>query len=587
MSITAKSFCAFILFAAVAALGAGTKFEPLPPEGQTFIHDPSTIVKDGDCFYIFGTGPGIRTKSSIDLIHWMNGPSVFSVPPAWTTQAVPGFLGYAWAPDLLRFNGKYYLYYSVSTFGKQVSAIGLATNPTLDPAATNYCWTDCGPVIQSKTKSPFNTIDPSVFLDADGKLWLAFGSYWQGIFLTELDPRTGLRISTNSPTYPLAWNRSIEAACLTHHGDFYYLFVNWGECCKGTNSTYEVRVGRAEKITGPYLDRDGKKLAEGGGSPFLQSSGRFIGPGHIGIVNDGTTNGPTRFSYHYYDAATHGRSRLALGMIDWPDGWPVAVDAATNDWQLVWHDEFDTNGPPDPANWNYEHGFVRNHELQWYQPKNAFCTNGMLVIEARTEHKPNPQFTPDSKGWQAGREWIDYTSASLTSRRLREFKYGRFEMRARIDTRLGSWPAFWTLGAMPGIPWPACGEVDIMEFFTGTVLANIGYGLDGKMKWASVKKPVAELGGDAWAKKFHIWTMEWDEKKIDLRLDDKLMNHLELATADNADHGNPFHSPVYFILNQAIGGDSGGDPSQTKFPIRFEVDWVRVYQRAIASPAPP
>ncbi len=117
-----------------------------------------------------------------------------------------------------------------------------------------------------------------------------------------------------------------------------------------------------------------------------------------------------------------------------------------------------------------------------------------------------------------------------------------------------------------------------MEFYTGTVLANIDYQLDGKSKWSTVKKPIANLGGEAWARAFHIWTMEWDEKKIDLWLDGRLMNHLDLASADNADQGNPFYRPVYFILNQAIGGDCGGDPAQTRFPIRFEVDWVRVYQ---------
>jgi len=572
-----KSFSALILFAALAAHCAETKFPPLPLEGQTFIHDPSTIIKDGTNYFIFGTGRGILTKSSPDLIHWENGGSVFRAPPAWTMQAVPAFRGFMWAPDVIHVNGKYFLYYAVSSWGKQVSAIGLATSPTLDQSATNFLWSDCGPVITSTNASAFNTIDPGVFLDADGKLWLAFGSYWEGIFLMELNSQTGLRVATNSPLYHLAWNNSIEAACLTRHSDFYYLFVNWGQCCKGTNSTYEVRVGRAEKITGPYLDRDGKNLADGGGSPFLQSSGRFIGPGHIGIVNDGAS-GPTRFSYHYYDADTQGRSRLAIGMIDWSDSWPVAVNDSTNDWKLVWSDEFNANGPPDPANWNYERGFVRNNELQWYQPENAFCTNGLLVIEARREHAPNPNFSTNSTDWRASREWIDYTAASLTSRRLREFTYGKFEMRARIDTRLGSWPAFWTLGATPGPGWPACGEVDIMEFYTGTVLANIDYGLDGKSKWSTVKKPIVELGGEAWSKEFHIWTMEWDEKKIDLRLDGKLMNHFDLAEADNADRSNPFHRPVYFILNQAIGGNCGGDPAQTKFPVRFEVDWVRVYQ---------
>ena len=253
---------------------------------------------------------------------------------------------------------------------------------------------------------------------------------------------------------------------------------------------------------------------------------------------------------------------------------------ADADWKLVWHDEFDTNGPPNPANWNYEHGFVRNHELQWYQPENVFCTNGLLIIEGRQEHKPNPRYDAGSQNWAASRQWIDYTSASLVSRHLQEFKYGRFEMRARIDTRMGSWPAFWTLGATPGIRWPACGEVDIMEFYNHQVLANYGYGLDNKTKWFAYRKPIADLGGDSWSKEFHTWTMDWDEKKLDLFLDGQLMNHLDITNADNADHGNPFHRPVYIILNQAIGGDCGGDPSHTSFPIRFEVDWVRVYQKS-------
>jgi len=251
---------------------------------------------------------------------------------------------------------------------------------------------------------------------------------------------------------------------------------------------------------------------------------------------------------------------------------------SADDWKLVWADEFNTNGPPSPANWTYERGFERNHELQWYQPENAVCTNGLLVIEARRERKPNPNYSTNRPSWRANRQWIEYTSASLTTRHLHEFTYGKFEMRARIDTRSGSWPAFWTLGTTRGIRWPACGEVDIMEFYTGKVLANIGYGLDGQMHWSSIWKPVADLGGDAWSQQFHIWTMEWDAQRMDLLLDGQLMNHLDLASADRADHGNPFHSPVYIILNQAIGGQSGGDPSPTEFPVRFEIDWVRVYQ---------
>ena len=257
----------------------------------------------------------------------------------------------------------------------------------------------------------------------------------------------------------------------------------------------------------------------------------------------------------------------------------VATGCASSHYKLVWHDEFRNNGRPDPKNWTYERGFVRNNELQWYQPENAFCSNGLLVIEARREHQPNPQYVAGGRRWQTGREWIDYTSASLTTRGLREFTYGRFEMRARIDTRPGSWPAFWTLGATPGLGWPACGEVDIMEYYNNVVLANVAYSVNGRSVWSSPRKSIASLGGEDWTKKFHVWTMDWDTNKIDLLLDGKLMNHFDVAQADKSDRGNPFHGPVYLILNQAIGGNQGGDPSKTKFPVRYEIDWVRVYQR--------
>jgi arabinan endo-1,5-alpha-L-arabinosidase len=312
-----------LLLLAAGGVRAEATYAPLPLTGDTFIHDPSTIVPDGGKYYIFGTKLGIETKFSSDLIDWTEGKPVFAAPPEWTTNRVPEFKGHFWAPDVIHINGKYYLYFAVSTMGKQLSAIGLATSPTLDQSATNYAWTDCGPVITSRPGMPFNTIDPSVFLDRDGKLWLAFGSYWQGIYLTELDPKTGLR-PDDAPLHRLAWNDSIEATCLTRHDDYYYLFVNWGSCCQGTNSTYEIRVGRSKVITGPYLDRDGKDLVAKGGSLFLKVQGKYFGPGHVGILR---AKDADWFSYHYYDAETQGKSRLAIGHLRWTaDGWPEPGD---------------------------------------------------------------------------------------------------------------------------------------------------------------------------------------------------------------------------------------------------------------------
>ena len=164
------------------------------------VHDPSTIVKCGNEFWVFYTGRGVPSYHSKDLVKWESGPRVFTNAPAWTDQAVPGHRGsYFWAPDIIHLGDRYLLYYAVSTFGKKVSAIGLATNPTLDPNDPNFQWTDCGLVIQSTETNNFNTIDPAVSQDADGRLWLAFGSFWSGIKLVELDAKTGKRIAPDSP----------------------------------------------------------------------------------------------------------------------------------------------------------------------------------------------------------------------------------------------------------------------------------------------------------------------------------------------------------------------------------------------------
>ena len=261
---------------------------------------------------------------------------------------------------------------------------------------------------------------------------------------------------------------------------------------------------------------------------------------------------------------------------------PAESATKTEDgYQLVWADEFNQDGPPDPANWSFERGFVRNEELQWYQPENARCEGGLLIIEGRRERVKNPRYDPEARDWRQRREFAEYTSACLITRRKHEWLYGRFEMRGRIDTRAGLWPAWWMLGSARG--WPGGGEIDIMEYYRGELLANVAWlgRRRGEARWDESRRPITEFRDPDWASKFHVWRMDWDAKTIKLFVDDQLLNTTDLATTINGNReaANPFHEPEYMLLNLAIGGTQGGDPAATDFPARFEVDYVRVYQR--------
>jgi beta-glucanase (GH16 family) len=285
------------------------------------------------------------------------------------------------------------------------------------------------------------------------------------------------------------------------------------------------------------------------------------------------------------------------------------AEVTADGYRLVWHDEFNKDGPLNPADWDYERGFVRNQELQWYQPENAVCKDGFLVIEARKESKPNPLYVAPGNGdgggdggpfRRGGQAWknrprIEITSASITTRGKHSWLFGRFEIRAKIDTRSGSWPAFWTLGTQGR--WPANGEVDIMEYYDNTVMANIAWaGKPGGAPkpngatWNSARMPLRELPAH-WSDEFHNWRMDWDSTSIKLFLDDKQVADQDLSKTINTVRSrgasqNPFvEGGAYIILNQAIGGQNGGDPSQTEFPVRLLVDYVRVWQKPAATPA--
>lgn len=249
-------------------------------------------------------------------------------------------------------------------------------------------------------------------------------------------------------------------------------------------------------------------------------------------------------------------------------------------WQLVWQDEFNHNGKPDTANWNYEKGFVRNEELQWYQEDNAFSENGLLVIEARKTKKRNPNYVQGDKNWRKNRRKIYYTSSCLITRGKQQWLYGRFEIKARIGISNGLWPAWWTLGVSKS--WPANGEIDIMEYYRGKILANMAcLGADKRPQWFSNTFSTDSLGGKQWAAQFHTWRMDWSADSILLYMDDVLLIGEALDKMANKDGSgfNPFRQPHYMLLNLAVGGQNGGDPRGTKFPNRLEIDYVRVYQK--------
>lgn len=253
----------------------------------------------------------------------------------------------------------------------------------------------------------------------------------------------------------------------------------------------------------------------------------------------------------------------------------------TGTYKLVWSDEFDQDGVPDPEKWTYERGFVRNQELQWYRQENAFCENGLLVIEGRRESVPIPDFDAGSADWKENRETATYTSASVTTRGLHTWKYGRFEIKARIRAEPGLWPAIWTKGADQ--PWPEGGEIDIMEYYDHSILANAAWAGAQKRKaiWDSSKRPMSHFNDPNWSDKFHVWRMDWTEERISIYLDGELLNTIDLSKTINKRGivGNPFNIPHFLILNLAVGGSAGGDPSDTPFPSRYEIDYVRIYQR--------
>lgn len=261
------------------------------------------------------------------------------------------------------------------------------------------------------------------------------------------------------------------------------------------------------------------------------------------------------------------------------------------EYQLVWSDEFDVEGEPS-TDWSYEYGFVRNEELQWYQSQNAKVEDGCLVIEAEKAYLINPHYEAGSSDWRKNREFIRYTSSCLKTQLSQQFLYGRFEIRAKIPVASGSWPAIWLLGNK--WEWPNNGEIDIMEYYLKngqpSILANACWGSAERWKaiWNSAVIPFSHFTekDPNWTDKFHIWRMDWDKAYIRIYLDDELLNEIDLSKTQNqgyaGNHKNPFANDVigfkhYLLLNLAIGSN-GGVPDDSQFPLRYYIDYVRVYQ---------
>jgi arabinan endo-1,5-alpha-L-arabinosidase len=296
------------------------------------VHDPVMIRQDG-VYYVFATGRGIVMWSSKDRQNWKKEKPVFDAPPEWAAKAVPGFRGHIWAPDIAYHNGLYHLYYSISTFGKNRSCIGLATNKTLNPAGADYHWTDHGQVLESVPgRDEWNAIDPNLIVDERKQPWLAFGSFWNGIKLVRLDadarniaqPQTWFTLASVPGTKPgsdsTAGNGAIEAPFIFKKFDYFYLFASYDYCSRGEKSTYKMRVGRSKALTGPYLDSNGTPMTQGGGTLLLEGNADWHGVGHNAVC---TFDDVDYLVFHGYDAKDKGKSKLRVEQLHWQDGWPV------------------------------------------------------------------------------------------------------------------------------------------------------------------------------------------------------------------------------------------------------------------------
>lgn len=461
--------------------------------------------------------------------------------------------------------------------------------------------------------------DMTVFVDDDGKAYHIYASEENlTLQIAELTDDYQSHTGRYIRIFPSGHN---EAPALFKRNGRYFMFTSG---CTGW-APNEARLFSAPSIWGPWTQHPNPCAGPGAALTF-HSQSTFVLPvagkknAFIFMADRWTPEHPSDARYIWLPI----RFENDLPVLQWTERWNLNFfdqtesTSVSDEWKLIWSDEFNgspaaaapaypatpetpsaTQIPqtpaflsvptrPDTACWAYEQGFVRNEEFQWYQPQNAWCENGKLIIEARKETVQNPDYRAGDPNWKQNRRQATYTSACLHTAGKKEFLYGRFEIRARIPVGGGAWPAIWALGRTG--EWPSCGEIDLMEYYRiqgiPHILANAAWGSDqpNEAVWNSRKIPYTHLTAkdSLWADAFHVWRMDWNEEAIRLYVDDELLNEIPLSQTVNGTLGkgsNPFKQPHYLLVNLAIGGTNGGEPDPQVFPMRYEIDYVRVYQK--------
>lgn len=421
--------------------------------------------------------------------------------------------------------------------------------------------------------------DMTIFVDDDGKAYHIYSSEENATLqIAELTKDYARHSGKYVRIFPGGFN---EAPVVFKKNGKYWMICSG---CTGW-APNEARLFSADHIMGEWTEYPTPFVGEGSKTTFdAQGAFPLVVDGEIYFFADEWRPGclaDSRYKCYPVEFDSTGKPVIKNIRIA-----PVLNKNQTGK-KLVWSDEFNHDGPLDSLYWNFENGFERNHEDQWYQPENAYCKDGLLVLEARKENRPNPMYQEGSSDWRSQRPTIDYSSASVNTRGKQEFQYGTLEVRARIPVAPGAWPAIWTLGK--DMQWPSNGEIDVMEYYringTPHILANAAWGKDQPYdaQWNSKTVPFEKfLAKDPdWASKFHIWRMDWDKDYLRIFLDDELINEISLEDTYNGKIGNgtnPMRQPHYVLLDLALGGDHGGEISDDALPMKYEIDYVRIYR---------